>query len=122
RVIPALEETLDELKPQLLPRFIVGGDLNTARLAADAWPANGHGQFWDQIESKWGLHEHLPAGDRERQSYWREWQRNKPPTIGNSLQDDHLFVDETTFKHQATCRVWDTKAVRELSDHGPLVL
>jgi exonuclease III len=122
RVIPPLRETLDELKPQLRTRFILGGDLNTARSAADAWPGNGHREFWEEIEGTWGLHEHLPAGGRELQSYWREWQRNQPPTIGNSLQDDHVFLDAETFKYPAKCRLWDTKRVRELSDHGPVVL
>jgi endonuclease/exonuclease/phosphatase family metal-dependent hydrolase len=122
RVIPPLRETLDELKAQLRSRFIVGGDLNTARSAAAAWPGNGHREFWDELETTWGLHEHLPAGGSERQSFWREWQRNLPPTVGNSLQDDHIFLDADTFKKRATCRVWDTKRVRELSDHGPVVL
>jgi hypothetical protein len=83
---------------------------------------NGHGEFWEEIEKTWGLYEHLPVGGRERQSYWREWLRNQPPTIGNSLQDDHVFLDGETFEYPADCRIWDTKVVRELSDHGPVVV
>jgi endonuclease/exonuclease/phosphatase family metal-dependent hydrolase len=120
RVIPALRETFDELRPQLRDRFVVGGDLNTARAAARAWPAHGHGEFWEDIEA-WGFREPLPLGE-ERQSYWREWQNNKPPTIGNSLQDDHVFLDSGTFQHVKRSVIWDTREVRELSDHGPVVV
>jgi exonuclease III len=122
RVIPSLRQTLDDLQPRLLPRYIVGGDLNTARAAADAWPANGHREFWEEIDTRWELHEHLPEGGHERQSYWREWRRGQAPTIGNSLQDDHVFLDATTFAQPARCLVWDTKQVRDLSDHGPIVV
>lgn len=120
RVIPALRKTFDQLRPLLGDRFILGGDLNTARAAARAWPANGHGEFWDDTEA-WGFKEPLPLGS-ERQSYWREWRQNKPPTIGNSLQDDHVFVDPQTFKQVTRCVIWDTQEVRTLSDHGPVVL
>jgi hypothetical protein len=90
RVIPALRLTFDALRNHLGDRFIVGGDLNTARAAHLAWPANGHGEFWSDLEA-WGFREALPFKDGERQSYWREWLQNKPPTFGNSLQDDHVF-------------------------------
>jgi endonuclease/exonuclease/phosphatase family metal-dependent hydrolase len=42
--------------------------------------------------------------------------------MGNSLQDDHVFMDATTFAFLAECLVWDTQRVRELSDHGPVVV
>ena len=122
RVIPSLRTTLNELMKHLSSSFIVGGDLNTARAAGKAWPRNGHREFWNEIEATWGFHEPLPAGGHERQSYWREWLRNKPPTIGNSLQDDHVFLDAETFAYPWKCRIWDTRQVREMSDHGPVVL
>lgn len=122
RVIPSLTQTMRSLVEHLQRRFIAGGDLNTARAAARAWPANGHGEFWDRIETEWKLHEVLPMGGVERQSYWREWQRNKPPTIGNSLQDDHVFLDELTFRLRPRARIWDTTQTRSLSDHGPVVV
>lgn len=121
RVIPALRETFDELRGRLGDRFIVGGDLNTARQAALAWPRNGHREFWEELDAS-ELKEALPLGGVERQSYWREWQQNKEPTLGNSLQDDHLFFDETTRAAVTRCLVWDTFETRALSDHGPLVV
>jgi endonuclease/exonuclease/phosphatase family metal-dependent hydrolase len=120
RVIPALRQTFDNVRQHISDRFVVGGDLNTARAAAAAWPAYGHGEFWRELEAT-GFVEPLPLGS-ERQSYWREWRRNKPPTRGNSLQDDHVLLDEETSKHVIRCRVWDTRQVRELSDHGPIVV
>jgi hypothetical protein len=80
----------------------------------------GHGKFWTDVEA-WGFKEPLPFGDHERRSFWRGWLINEPPTIGNSLQD-HIFLDEQTFEHVDACAIWDTKEVRELSDHGPVVV
>jgi endonuclease/exonuclease/phosphatase family metal-dependent hydrolase len=120
-VIPALRETFGALREHLQDHFIVGGDLNTARAAARAWPANGHGEFWEDVEA-WGFREALPFDGVERQSFWREWRHNKQPTIGNSLQDDHIFLDNGTFKHIRRSLIWDTREVRDLSDHGPVVV
>ncbi|MFL5909850.1 MAG: hypothetical protein ACJ768_04695 [Gaiellaceae bacterium] len=38
------------------------------------------------------------------------------------MQDDHILLDEETFKAGPDCRVWDTNQVRKLSDHGPVVV
>jgi len=122
RVIPALRLTLDALRARLRDRFIVGGDLNTARAAALAWPANGHREFWSTLDASGFRDCYYTLHGAERQSYWREWQRNKPPTVGNSLMDDHVFVDPDTVAYLTDAVVWDTREVRELSDHGPIVV
>lgn len=121
RVVRDLRQSFDALRPHLGDRFIVGGDLNTARAATLAWPGNGHAEFWRDLEA-WGFKEPLPFGGVERQSYWREWRRNKPPTIGNCLQDDHVLLDAETIRSVTRCLVWDTREVRVLSDHGPVVV
>ncbi|MDP9222325.1 MAG: endonuclease/exonuclease/phosphatase family protein, partial [Actinomycetota bacterium] len=54
RVVPALRETFEEIRRNLRERFIVGGDLNTARAAGIAWPQNGHTEFWSDVEA-WGF-------------------------------------------------------------------
>lgn len=117
-----LRETMEAVRPLLGDRFIVGGDLNTARQAHRAWPAYGHGQFWEDIDT-WGFNERLPLdGIEEQQSYWGRWLLDKLPTLGNTLQDDHVFLDAETFASVEGCQVWDTKHIRELSDHGPVVV
>jgi exonuclease III len=129
RVIPNLRKTFEAVLPLLQDRFIVGGDLNTARSLATAYPAEyGHGEFWNDVE-EWRLHEAMPFFDAvhqhpglERQSYWGHWLRNAAPTMGNSLQDDHVFLDANTFEQLSKCVVQDTRVVRELSDHGPIVV
>jgi hypothetical protein len=73
-VVRPLRETFAEVRPLLTERYIVGGDLNTARQAHLAWPHMGHGDFWRDIES-WGFQEPLPLGGREQQSYWGRWLR-----------------------------------------------
>jgi len=122
RLIPALRQTFAALRPHLGGRFIVGGDLNTARAAARAWPENGHAEFWNTLDASEFKDCYYTLHGVERQSYWREWLRNKPPTIGNSLMDDHVFVDAETIAYLTDCLVWDTKEIRELSDHGPVVV
>ncbi len=120
-VIRPLRETFDVLRTHLGERFVVGGDFNSARQAHLAWPSYGHGQFWKDIET-WGFKELLPMGGREQQSYWGNWLLDQPPTLGNTLQDDHVLLDAETFALVQSCQVWDTKLARELSDHGPIVV
>lgn len=122
RVIPPLRATFDEIRARVANRFMVGGDLNTARAAGTAWPRNGHTEFWADIDGWRFVDCYFAIHQAERQSYWREWLRNKPPTIGNSLMDDHVFVDETMQSLLHSCRIWDTRRVRSLSDHGPVVV
>jgi exonuclease III len=121
RVIPDLRETFDHLRRRLGDRFILGGDLNTAREAARRWPRNGHLEFWRDVET-WGLRDcHYLLNGVERQSFWRGVLRNRPPTM-DGLQDDHVFVDAETIKAVTQCFVLDTPEVRRLSDHGPVVV
>jgi Endonuclease/Exonuclease/phosphatase family len=88
-VVPPLKETLAEIRARLLPAFIVGGDLNTARQAALIWRYNGHLEFWEDLDAQGYFREPLPPGG-ERQSFWRKGSRS-------ALQDDHIFVDKETF-------------------------
>jgi len=120
-VIRPLRKTFDVLRTHLGERFVVGGDFNTARQAHLAWPQYGHGEFWTDIET-WGFNEPLPLAGKEQQSYWGGWFLDKEPSLGNTLQDDHVLLDADTFQHVSRCLVWDTRRVRELSDHGPVVV
>jgi endonuclease/exonuclease/phosphatase family metal-dependent hydrolase len=120
-VIAPLRRKFDIVRAHLGERFIVGGDFNTARQAHLQWPNMGHGAFWSDIE-EWGFHEPLPLDGRERQSYWGRWLLNELPTLGNTLQDDHVLLDAVTFRSVESCVVWDTRHTRELSDHGPVVV
>jgi endonuclease/exonuclease/phosphatase family metal-dependent hydrolase len=118
KVIPNLRKTFEMVLPALGERFIVGGDLNTARSLDKAYGQKyGHGDFWREVDAGI-LREALPGENGERQSYWGT---AKGPTAG-ILQDDHLFFDTETLKLVSESRVWDTPQVRELSDHGPIVV
>jgi endonuclease/exonuclease/phosphatase family metal-dependent hydrolase len=122
KVISNLRKTFEVVLRVLdgCDRFIVGGDLNTARSLDAAYGAEyGHGEFWEGIDAGI-LKEALPGGE-ERQSYWGHGDDNKGPT-GNTLQDDHVFLDAETFQLVSESRVWDTPQVRRFSDHGPIVV
>jgi endonuclease/exonuclease/phosphatase family metal-dependent hydrolase len=120
-VIPNLRRTFEVVLPELRNRFIVGGDLNTARSLAVAYKGKGgHPEFWSEVDAG-KLKEALPGDNGERQSYWGHGEDNRGPT-GNTLQDDHVFFDAETFQLVSESCVWDTPQVRELSDHGPVVV
>jgi endonuclease/exonuclease/phosphatase family metal-dependent hydrolase len=115
RVIPALRETVDMIRPSLHPPFVVGGDFNTFRSAEQRYPGYGHGRFWKELDETfwdchWNLH-HAEVG-----SFWGHVAR------GQELQDDHLLVDRATGEAGGVkvCRVIADAQVRQLSDHGPV--
>jgi endonuclease/exonuclease/phosphatase family metal-dependent hydrolase len=115
RVIPALTETFDTIRPLLRPPFVVGGDFNSFRSAEQRYPGYGHGPFWKRLDEEfydchWSLH-HVEVG-----SFWGHVAR------GHELQDDHLLVDRATGERGGVqaCRVIAEEQVRRLSDHGPM--
>lgn len=102
---------------RLLPgkTFLVGGDLNAARLM-DQSPsmAGGNCEFFDKIEAS-GFHSALAKfHDGEVQTYFK---KNSRP-----YQLDHLYCDEESLKRLSRCRVLDHPVTAlNLSDHAPIV-
>lgn len=121
-MFPRLRRTIETVNDQRGQRFIVGGDFNTGRSHPVSPEWTDHSKFWGDIDGEWGFREPLPFGRGERQSYWAHWAKNDRPTEGNSMQDDHVLLDAKTFGANPECLVWDTKEVRGLSDHGPIVV
>ena len=115
RTIPGLRKSVEALLPLLDGnRFIVGGDLNTARGAAQLWPDNGHAEFFEWLETL-GWHDcHWRLHGKERVSVWA--------TRSAQLQLDHVFTDVDTGQHVSGVEVLDDVEVRGLSDHGPVVV
>jgi hypothetical protein len=116
RVIPALRASVEALVPFLEGnRFILGGDLNTARGAAEFWPGHGHAEFFDWLEDDLGWHDcHWRMHGREQVSLWSPGSR--------PLQADHIFVDAETAKAVRDVRVIDNQTIRGISDHGPVTV
>jgi hypothetical protein len=51
KVIPNLRRTFEIVMCELQDRFIVGGDLNTARLLGKVYPEEYlHAAFWDEVD------------------------------------------------------------------------
>jgi len=122
KMFPRLRKTFETVNEHRGERFIVGGDFNTGRSHPQSADWRDHSDFWRDIDGEWEFKEPLPFGRGERQSYWAHWANNQKPTEGNSMQDDHILLDEVTFEAKPKCLVWDTKEVRGLSDHGPVVV
>lgn len=54
RVFPYLTEIFNNIEGELAEKScIVGGDLNSARLAEKAWPNYGHGPFFERLDQSW---------------------------------------------------------------------
>jgi hypothetical protein len=65
-VIRHLTETFSSLESVLRPPFVVGGDFNTFRSAAERYgPAYGHGPFWENLDREfWDCHWNIRASRR----------------------------------------------------------
>jgi endonuclease/exonuclease/phosphatase family metal-dependent hydrolase len=118
RVVPALERTFRALEPHLKDRaFVVGGDLNSTRVAAErAWPGYGHQGLFETLDES-GYFD----------CYWSLHHREEPTMFHSrhpeGMQADHLFVDSTTGQADgvSSCEVMNADGVQSLSDHRPLV-
>ena len=116
RVFPYLGKIFDEIEKIVSGRtFIVGGDLNTARLAEKVWPRHGHGAFFERIANSIFFDCHQNLQGREEQTFFRD--NSKYP-----FQDDHLFLSHNLASHVKSCYVLNNEVVRGLSDHIPLVI
>ena len=116
RVFPHLVNIFSELEMRLDSQtMIVGGDLNSARLAEKVWPGNGHGPFFERIDK----------GDRWidccRQFNAEEIQTFFRKGSLNPFQDDHVFVSPDLAPHLRSCAVINNDVTRKLSDHVPVV-
>jgi endonuclease/exonuclease/phosphatase family metal-dependent hydrolase len=116
RVFPHLAKIFAELESNHACNSVVGGDLNSARLAEKVWPGNGHGPFFEQID----------RGDR-----WVDCCRKFHPTeiqtffradCFNPFQDDHIFTSCDLENRVRAANVINNELTRRVSDHIPLVV
>jgi endonuclease/exonuclease/phosphatase family metal-dependent hydrolase len=94
-------------------RFIVGGDLNTARHWDKVYGGRQHAAFFEGLAARGFQDCHWMKNQREVQSFWGHQAKE-------AYQCDHLFADESTSDFVITCGVIDNPTVRALSDHGPI--
>jgi len=98
-------------------RFVVGGDLNTARHWDAVYGGRTHANFFKMLEEHGFYDCHWAQHGREVQSFWGHQTRE-------AYQCDHFFTDRTTadLGQVLNCVVVDNPQVRALSDHGLLRL
>lgn len=118
RVFPYLAEIFTKLESQFARKSaVVGGDLNSARLAEKVWPGNGHGPFFAQIDK----------GDRWVDCY-RKFHSTEVQTFFransvNPFQDDHIFAScDLENSIRTPSYVINNELTRRFSDHIPLVV
>lgn len=115
RVFPHLSKIFDEIINAFSERTaIVGGDLNSARLAEIVWPGYGHGPFWERVEGG-------PFFDCHRKFHPEEVQTFFRPSQIHPFQDDHIFASENLAESVTACEVIHNDLTRKVSDHIPVV-
>ncbi|MDH5779204.1 MAG: endonuclease/exonuclease/phosphatase family protein [Candidatus Bathyarchaeota archaeon] len=115
RVFPYLSEMFDQIEEIVKGRtFIVGGDLNTARLAEKVWPGHGHGPFFERLSKSIFFDCFQKFHDKEKQTIFH-------PGGKHPFQDDHIFTSHDLADRVESCDVIDTTTTRRLSDHIPVI-
>jgi endonuclease/exonuclease/phosphatase family metal-dependent hydrolase len=116
RVFPHLNNIFAELESKKHDcSSVIGGDLNSARLAEKVWPGNGHGPFFERIDSG------NPWIDCCRRFNSAEIQTFFRDTCVHPFQDDHIFVSRELSGCLRSCNVVNNDFTRSLSDHIPLI-
>lgn len=115
RVFPYLDQIFDEIESLVGNQaFIVGGDLNTARLAEKVWSGYGHGPFFERLAKSIFLDCVQKFHSEEQQTIFRPGQRHP-------FQDDHLFVSHGLAEQVTSCEVLNNETTRSFSDHVPVL-
>jgi len=115
RVFPHLDKIFDELKEVLNCRtFIVGGDLNSARLCEKVWPGYGHGPFFKKLSESIFFDCFRKFHEKEEQTFFRKGCKRP-------FQDDHLFVSKNLADKVESCYVLNNEITKSLSDHIPII-
>jgi len=116
RVFPHLDKIFTEIEKKFNYKIsIIGGDLNSARLAEKVWPRHGHGPFFDRIDESWFVDCRKRFYDSEIQTIFRP--RQKHP-----FQDDHIFISQNLLEHVTKYHVLNNEVTRKLSDHIPVLI
>jgi len=116
RVFPHLNRIFAELESRKeASSFVVGGDLNSARLAERIWPGNGHGPFFERIDRG------DPWIDCCRRFNFAEVQTFFRDTCAHPWQDDHIFVSPDLSCCLRLCNAINNEMTRRVSDHIPLI-
>ena len=115
RVFPQLSNIFEEVQRLVETHpSIVGGDLNTARLAEKVWPGYGHGPFFEKLERGPFTDCHRQFEPTEIQTFFRRGSLHP-------FQDDHLFTTTSLAKRLTSCRAINDAITQRVSDHIPLV-
>jgi endonuclease/exonuclease/phosphatase family metal-dependent hydrolase len=111
--LETLLSTLDAREPRL--PLVIAGDFNAARHWDEYYGRNVYGWFFDAMAQRVLRDVHFAQHRKEVPSFWGR--RSAEP-----YQLDHAFVSEELAERVTSCDIIDNAAVRELSDHGPLML
>lgn len=115
-VFPRLQRIMEMIMQSFESRrAIVGGDLNTARLAERVWPNYGHGPFWERMERSAFVDCCQRINGRELRTVFKK-------RAIHPFQDDHMFVSRDLASGLRDCDVIDTEVTRRVSDHIPLCI
>ncbi len=116
RVFPYFENIFDDIESKFGGQScVIGGDLNSARLAEEAWPDYGHGSFFERID-------HSRLVDIRKKFFAEEIQTVFRPRQKYPFQDDHIFVSVDLSDQVISYEVINNEITREVSDHLPVMI
>ena len=118
-VFPRLDDCIRDLETRYAAShlLVMGGDLNTARVAERRWPGYGHGRFWNGVDGGRLFDCHYALHGRETNTLVRKKKEM-------NIQDDHVLIRHDLGRHVVRVFVPDEESFRalDLSDHLPLVV
>lgn len=115
-VFPHLDSIFNDIEDKFSgSTFVIGGDLNSARLAEEVWPGNGHGPFFHRIDQGRFFDCCRKFHQEEIQTFFRKGQIHP-------FQDDHLFASDNLAEKVTSCEAINNKITRKVSDHIPLIV
>jgi len=113
-VFPHLDHIFTDIEEAFSGKpSVVGGDLNSARLAEQAWPRYGQGPFFERVDASWFVDIRKQFYEDEIQTYFR-------PDQKFPFQDDHIFISQDLANQVVSYEVVNNEVTRKVSDHTPV--
>jgi endonuclease/exonuclease/phosphatase family metal-dependent hydrolase len=116
RVFPHMDNIFTDIEAAFSDNpSLIGGDLNSARLAELTWPGFGHAPFFARVDAS-------SFEDVRKRFYQDEIQTVFRPNQSTPFQDDHIFVSRNLSSQIFSYSILDNEVTRTVSDHIPVIV
>ena len=116
RVFPHMDNIFTDIETTFSDNpSLIGGDLNSARLAEMTWPGFGHAPFFARVDAS-------RFEDIRKRFYQDEIQTVFRPNQSTPFQDDHIFISRNLSGNVSSYSILNNEFTRTVSDHIPVVI